>query len=261
METQPVKSALVDQQINYWKVVRIFLSRWYWIAGCVIISFIIAWLYIRTIPPTYTTSASLKLDDDQSEVAGNANGMRNYSRYYQSNNIQTEATVMRSQDVINKAIARLDYKISYYLTGRILTSELYPSIPFKVDIIAQDSVNFSRSTYVVKPIDRSHFEISTTDQPENRMKFKYGANISIGNMLFRINSTIPSVGDYSFKFNAKSDFYGRAAGGLNIFEAEKYSNIMNVTHTDVNPTFSADILNAIIQEYIINDAEQKKRSA
>lgn len=261
METQPVKSALVDQQINYWKVVRIFLSRWYWIAGCVIISFIIAWLYIRTIPPTYTTSASLKLDDDQSEVVGNANGMRNYSRYYQSNNIQTEATVMRSQDVINKAIARLDYKISYYLTGRILTSELYPSIPFKVEIIAQDSVNFSRSTYVVKPVDRSHFEISTTDQPENRMKFKYGANISIGNMLFRINSAIPSVGDYSFKFNAKSDFYGRAAGGLNIFEAEKYSNIMNVTHTDVNPTFSADILNAIIQEYIINDAEQKKRSA
>ncbi|MCX2575940.1 GumC family protein [Pedobacter sandarakinus] len=258
---QPIKTTLVDQQINYWKVVKIFLSRWYWILACVLISLIAAWLYIRTIPPTYTTSASLKLDDQQSDVSGGATNMRNYSRYYQGSNIQTEATVMRSQDVIYKAIDRLNYKISYFLTGRILTSEVYPTIPFKVEIIAQDSINFARSVYTVKPLDQDHFEIATLERPETSMTFKYGQPISLGNMVFAIKSRIPNSGKYSFKFNAKSDFYGRAVGGLNIFEAEKFSNIMNVSHTDVNPTFSADILNAIINEYIINDAEQKKRSA
>ncbi|TCD02195.1 polysaccharide biosynthesis tyrosine autokinase [Pedobacter frigidisoli] len=262
MDALPVKSVLVDQQLNYWKVVKIFLSRWYWILGCVIISTLVAWLYIRTIPPTYTTNASLKLDDSQSDMTGNGvANMRSYNRYYQSNNIQTEATVMRSQDVINKAITHLNYKISYFLKGRVLTTELYPNEPFKIEIIAQDSVNFSRATYNVEPIDNTNFQLISSDQPNQKQIFKYGQAISAGNMLFSIRSRIPAKGNYSFKFNTKSDFYGRAAGGLNIFEAEKYSNIMNVTHTDFNPVFSADILNAIIKEYILNDAEQKKRSS
>ena len=122
MDTQPIKSVLVNQQLNYWKVIRIFLSRWYWVLGCAVISLVVAWLYIRTIPPTYTTGASLKLDESPSDAATDPS-MRSYSRFYQSN-IQTEATVMRSQNVINRAIEHLDYKISYYLKGRVLTSEL-----------------------------------------------------------------------------------------------------------------------------------------
>ncbi|MET4083643.1 tyrosine-protein kinase Etk/Wzc [Pedobacter sp. UYP30] len=259
MDTPPIKSILVNQQLNYWKVLRIFLSRWYWILGCVIISLTAAWLYIRTIPPMYTTGASLKLDESQSDASTDPS-MRSYSRFYQSN-IQTEATVMRSQNVIYKAIEHLNYKISYFLKGRVLTSELYPSIPFKIAIISQDSLNFSRATYSVEPIDNTSFMLISSDHPETKLKFKYNQNIALGNMIFSIKSNIPDKGNYSFKFNAKEDFYGRAAGGLNISEAEKYSNIMNVTHTDINPVFSSDILNAIIQEYIINDAEQKKRSA
>lgn len=259
MDTPPVKSTLVNQQLNYWKVARIFLSRWYWILGCVIISLTAAWFYIRTIPPMYTTSASLKLDESQSDVSTDPS-MRSYGRFYQSN-LQTEATVMRSQSVIYKAIEHLNYKISYFLKGRVLTSELYPSIPFKIAIISQDSVNFSRATYSVETIDNNSFTLISSDQPETKLKFRYGQNIALGNMIFSIKSHVPDQGNYSFKFNAKEDFYGRAAGGLNIFEAEKYSNIMNITHTDINPIFSSDILNAIVQEYIINDAEQKKRSA
>ncbi|RZK14035.1 MAG: hypothetical protein EOO43_16960, partial [Flavobacterium sp.] len=262
MDNTPGKNILIDQQLNYWKVARIFLSRWYWIVGCVLISLVVAWLYIRTIPPTYTTYASLKLDDQQSDMSSpTGNTMRNYSRYYQANNIQTEATVMRSQDVINKAITHIDFKTSYFLEGRVITSELYPNVPFKIEIIAQDSTNFSRSVYSVSPIDDKTFELRTSDQPDNTLKYNYGQPISLGNMIFSLKSKIPSKGRYSFRFNAKSDFYGRAVGGLNITEAERYSNIMNVSHTDVNPVFSADILNAIIKEYIINDAEQKKRSS
>lgn len=262
MDNTPGKNILIDQQLNYWKVARIFLSRWYWIVGCVLISLVVAWLYIRTIPPTYTTYASLKLDDQQSDMSSpTGNTMRNYSRYYQANNIQTEATVMRSQDVINKAITHIDFKTSYFLEGRVITSELYPNVPFKIEIIAQDSTNFSRSVYSVSPVDDKTFELRTSDQPDNTLKYNYGQPISLGNMIFSLKSKIPSKGRYSFRFNAKSDFYGRAVGGLNITEAERYSNIMNVSHTDVNPVFSADILNAIIKEYIINDAEQKKRSS
>ncbi|WP_443938136.1 GumC family protein [Pedobacter sp. MW01-1-1] len=260
MDNQIAKNVLVDQQLNYWKIAKIFLSRWYWVAGCMLISIVIAWFYVRTIPPVYMTGASLKLVENPSDATVNGNMMRNYSRNYQSSNIQSEATVMRSLDVFNKAIEHLDYKVTYFLKGRVLTSELYPNKPFKINVIAQDSVNFSRATYSVTPLDRNSFELISADLPEQKHTYHYGDKIALGQMIFTIDGPIPERGKYSFKFNHKMDFYGRAVGGLNIFEAEKYSNIMNVTHTDVNPQFSADILNAIIKEYIINDAELKQRS-
>ncbi|MBC6112191.1 GumC family protein [Pedobacter fastidiosus] len=252
---------LASQTINYWKILRIFLSRWYWVAGCVLISFIIAWLYLRTITPIYITSASLKLDNNDQQMSALPNAPMNY-RGFGNNQIQTEGIIMRSEDVILNALKNLNYRISYYLEGRVRTSELYPKIPFKIDIITQDSVNFSRATYNVNPVDANTFEISTSDnQFKTQEKFKYNQPINMGNMFFSIKSPIPSIGKYSFKFNGIRDLYGRAAGGLNVYEQEKNTNIMGVTHTDSNPTFSADVLNEIIKQYVKNDAELKKRSA
>lgn len=255
------QNKLASQTINYWKILRIFLSRWYWVAGCVLISFIISWLYLRTITPIYITSASLKLDGSDQQMNSLPNSPMNY-RSFGTNQIQTEGIIMHSEDVILNALRNLNYKISYYLEGRVRTSELYPKIPFEVAIIKQDSLNFSRATYNVNPVDANTFEISSSDnQFTIDEKFKYNQPITMGSMIFSIKSAIPSVGKYSFKFNGLRDLYSRAAGGLNVYEQERNTNIMGVTHTDSNPTFSADVLNEIIKQYVKNDAELKKRSA
>lgn len=259
--SQLEQNKLANQTINYWKILRIFLSRWYWVAGCVLISFIVAWLYLRTITPIYITSASLKLDNNDQQMNALPNAPMNY-RGFGTNQIQTEGIIMRSEDVILNALKNLNYQISYYLEGRVRTSELYPKKPFEVEIITQDSVNFSRATYNVSPVDVNTFEISSSDnQFKTLEKYKYNQPINLGNMVFTIKSAIPAVGKYSFKFNGIRDLYGRAAGGLNVYEQEKNTNIMGVTHTDSNPTFSADVLNEIIKQYVKNDAELKKRSA
>ncbi|PWS26420.1 tyrosine protein kinase [Pedobacter yonginense] len=255
------QNKLANQTINYWKILRIFLSRWYWVAGCVLISFIIAWLYLRTITPIYITSASLKLDNSDQQMNVLPSAPAAY-RGFGTNQIQTEGIIMRSEDVILNALKNLNYRVSYYLEGRVRTSELYPKKPFEVEIISQDSVNFSRATYNVKPLDANTFEISTSDnQFKTQEKYKYNQPINMGNMVFAIKSAIPSIGKYSFKFNGIRDLYGRASAGLNVYEQEKNTNIMGVTHTDSNPTFSADVLNEIIKQYVKNDAELKKRSA
>lgn len=253
---------LASQTINYWKIVLIFLSRWYWVAGTVLISFVLAWLYVRSITPIYITSASLKLDADQQQQMASLPGSPVNYRPFNQNQIQTEGIIMRSEEVILNALKNLDYKISYYLEGRVRVTELYPKQPFQIDILTQDSVNFSRAIYSVKPVDRQSFELSSSDD-NNKMikKYRYGQAINAGNMVFTVKTEIPANGKYSFKFNGIRDLYGRAAGGLNVFEQEKNTNIMGVTHTDSNPVFSADVLNEIIKQYVKNDATLKKRSA
>ncbi|MDN3586216.1 polysaccharide biosynthesis tyrosine autokinase [Pedobacter aquatilis] len=256
------KNKLASQNINYWKIALIFLSRWYWVAGTVLISFILAWLYVRSITPIYITSASLKLDGDHQQQMASLPGSPVNYRPFNQNQIQTEGIIMRSEDVILNALKNLDYKISYYLEGRVRVTELYPKQPFQVDILTQDSVNFSRATYSVKPIDNKTFELSSSDD-NNKIfkKYRYGQAINAGNMVFTVKTEVPAAGNYSFRFNGLRDLYGRAAGGLNIFEQEKNTFIMGVTHTDSNPVFSANVLNEIIKQYVKNDAQLKKRSA
>lgn len=253
---------LASQSINYWKIALIFLSRWYWVAGTVLISFVMAWLYVRSITPIYITSASLKLDGDQQQQMAALPGSPVNYRPFSQNQIQTEGIIMRSEEVILNALKNLDYKISYYSEGRVRVTELYPKQPFQIDILTQDSVNFSRATYAVRPLDNQNFELSSSeDSNKSVKKYRYGQAISIGNMVFAIKTEIPQNGTYSFKFNSPRDLYGRAVGGLNVFEQEKNTNIMGVTHTDSNPVFSASVLNEIIKQYVKNDAKLKKRSA
>ncbi|MCZ4221817.1 GumC family protein [Pedobacter rhodius] len=255
------QNKLASQTINYWKIVRIFLSRWYWVAGCVLMGFIFAWIKVRTSTPIYITSASLKLDNEQEQLGLFPNAPVSY-RGFGANQIQTEGIIMRSEDVIFTALRNLNYQISYYLEGRVRTSELYPNEPFKIAIVKQDTVNFSRAIYNVLPKDDKHFELSSSDDEfKTKAIYKYGQKIVLGNMVFSIKSPIPAIGKYSFKFNAINDLYGRAAAGLNVFEQEKNTNIMGVTHTDSNPVFSANVLNEIIKAYVKNDAKLKQRSA
>lgn len=255
---QNLEAKAVSQQIDFYKIFRVFWSRWYWIAGCISIALVIAKIKVLYTIPVYQTFASLKLQDSNPSVS--TNNQMPTQVYNYTDKIQAESFVIRSNDVVLNAIANLDYKISYYLKGRIRTTELYPNIPFQIEIIKQDSVNFSRGLYTVEPIDKNTFKIGDPNNEKAKlMAHRYGEILNMGNMQFRIKSPIPE-GSYSFKFNTKEDFVGRAMG-VNVAEAARFTNVMSLSLTDGNPVFGADMLNAIMKEYVRYDLIQKQRSA
>ena len=249
----------ISQSIDFYKIFRVFLSRWYWIAATVGIASCIAWLYLWYTPPIYQTGASLKLEDsDRSVSKGNQMVAQNYNY---TDKIQAESFTIRSNEVILNAVKTLDYKISYYLKGRVRTTELYPNVPFIIEILKQDSVNFDRSLYEVTAADEHHFNLYLAENDKHKNVYQYGQRVSIGNMIFRIKDKIPANSKYQFKFNSKEDFIGRAMGGLYIGEAARFTNVMSLSQTDGNAVFAADILNAIMKEYVKYDIIQRRRSA
>ena len=258
LETSPILNAKnVRQDIDFYKIFKVFFSRWYWIVGCVIIAIIIGRINLLYTPSVYSTLGQLRLQENNPAISTTMQGMASQSYSY-TDRIQSEGYVMHSTEVILNAIGRLDYKISYYQKGRIRATEKYPNKPFPIEIVKQDSVNFSRELYTVENIDDNIF---TLFQGENGKKkeFNYGELINLGNMVFKITSPIPN-GIYSFKFNSKDDFTGRASN-FQTSEAGRFTNIMMVTLSDENPVFAADMLNAIMKEYIKYDSREKRRSA
>lgn len=249
----------VSQSIDFYKIFKVFISRWYWVAGTTLIALCGAWLYLWYTPPIYQTGASLKLEESNPAI-GTSSGMP-MQNYNYTDKIQAESFTIRSNEVISNAVETLDYKISYYLKGRVRTTELYPDVPFVIEIIKQDSVNFGRSLYSIKAVDDKHFELSSSDNEDQKTTYRYGQPINMGNMTFLIKDRIGKNSTYQFKFNTKEDFIGRTMGGLNIGEAARFTNVMGLSQTDANPIFAADILNAIMKEYVKFDVIQRRRSA
>jgi tyrosine-protein kinase Etk/Wzc len=69
-ETDKFQKKLPNQEIDYFKIAKILLSRWYWVAGTVILCMIIAKVYLWVTPKMYQSGmATIKLEDKRSEIA------------------------------------------------------------------------------------------------------------------------------------------------------------------------------------------------
>jgi tyrosine-protein kinase Etk/Wzc len=249
----------ISQTIDFYKIYRVFLSRWYWIMACILIALTIAKVNLLYTKPVYISSGSLKLQDAAPGLNSSAGTSQTFNY---TDKIQAESYTIRSNQVILDAISKINYKVSYYIVGRINLSEAYPNIPFAIDVIKQDSVNFSRQLFQVEDINEKTFSLSHPNGDKKDTKiYRYGEVLNLGNMQFRITSRIPPKATYRFKFNAKEDFVGRILSGLSISEAAKFTNVMNLSQTDGNSAFAADIINEIMKSYIKYDLIQKRQSA
>lgn len=261
MEPQVSGNANVQQDIDYVKIVKIVLSRWYWVASAMIISLIIAYIYLWYTPETFSTSASLKFEEKRSEISELLNVRNVYDR---NNKMQSEQFVIRSREVLLKAINDLDYKISFYLKGRVRTSDIYPQKPLSIAIIEQDSLNFSQALFEYEPIDARSFTLTYHENGNDVTKtYQNGQIISVPGVKFKINNNTFAANNnsvYCFRFNSTTTFLGRTAAGLNMSET-KGTNILTLSQTDINPYFATDVLNAVLRSYVSYDRIQKTISA
>ncbi|MDB5128777.1 Wzz/FepE/Etk N-terminal domain-containing protein [Mucilaginibacter sp.] len=261
-ENEKIVTKLPNQEIDYFKIGKILISRWYWIAGSLFIFMLWSYVYLWYTPKTFATSGTMKLEEKKSEISDLVNVMSTSDRG--PSKIQSETSVIQSPTVILSAIKDIDYDISYYIEGRVRTSEIYPLKPLDIQTIQFDSLNFYRDIITFKALNKNSFNLSyKVGAKEVSKSHKYNTPITIGPTTFSIkppdyigNSTL-----YLFKFNIPEDFIGRVRGGLRTSEMVKNSNILLLQQTDANPQFAADVLNAIMREYLIYDRNRKTQSA
>lgn len=264
-ESDKFKNKLPHQEIDYFKIAKILLSRWYWIAGSVAICMIASNIYLWYTPKTYATSSTLKFEDKKSALPDLANSAT-LSSDRGTSKIQSETIVLQSNALLLNAIKELDYRISFYVVGRLLnrTNDLYPQKPIDVQLVKFDSLNFCHDLITFKPVNRSSFSISYKPGGKEIQKvYNYNTPFVIGPTAFSIPypGDIPKSSAYLFKLNAPEDFIGRVRGGLHTSEVSKGSNTISLQETDANPQFAADILNSIMKEYLNYDRSQRRLSA
>ncbi|WP_114936933.1 GumC family protein [Mucilaginibacter endophyticus] len=261
-ETEKVQRKLPTQELDYFKIAKILLSRWYWIAASVGIALIISYSYLWYTPKTYATSGTLRVEEKKSEVSDLITVMAVPDRG--PSKIQSIISVLQSRGVMLSAIKDIDYRVSFFISGRVRTSETYPSKPLNIQFIKFDSLNFFHDLITYKPIDKHKFSLSyKAGEKEIANNYAYNSPVTIGNTSFNIKSP-GEMGNNTillFKFNIPEDYIGRVQSGFRAGETGRNTNIISLQETDSNPVFAADILNNIMKEYVIFDRNQKAQSA
>lgn len=251
---------LPNQEIDYFKISKILLSRWYWIAGSVLVCLLFSYVYLWYTPKMYATGSTMKFDEKKSEISDLVSVINSADRA--TSKVSSESYVIQSRRLLLTAIRDLNYPISFYIAGRVRTTEIYPQKPLDIQMVKFDSLDFYRNIILFKAIDAQKFKLKY--EKDTFIDYTYEQPISIGKTTFKIKK--PPVpfnpnSEYSFRFNIPEDFLGRVRGGLQIAEKIKYSNIVSLSQSDQSPEFASDILNAIMKEYLNYDKNRKMQSA
>lgn len=248
-------------KFSYKRFFQIVGSRWYWILATLGIALSVTCIYLHLTPKSYATEATLKFDEKRSEISELINVRNVYER---SNKLQSEQFVIRSREVLMNAVERLNYPVAYYVKGLLKPTELYPLVPFKIIILQKCPGEEPIDTYQIEILAQDRFMLQFKDHGKPVSKV-YKVNDLISNRSYKLlmpeQFKLSQLNkQYQFHINDPIALVTRVNNGLSMTE-NKNTNILSFTQTDPNPVFAANILNAVLDEYINYDQRQKTRSA
>lgn len=250
----------IQKEVNYVKLLSVILSKWHWILGFFITGIIACYFYLLFIPPIYATTASLKFEEKKSEISELMNVRNLYDR---TNKVESEKLIIRSRNVLLKAINSLNCETSFYEKKGFGKVDIYPKKPLGIRILANNSTKDSPCEFDFKPLSNSDFQLCYKLNSRHICeKYKYDQVISLPSLTFKIltaEKAIPLTQQYQIKINNEAELLERISSSLK-FDDSQNINILSLRFTDHNPYFATDFLNAVLHEYLEFDKIQRSFS-
>ena len=118
------------------KIFTLVRKNWWIVVILVGISFGIGSIYVYKLEKVYASGTQLLLKSNDeftsgSLIADNSGGFygNTYKTFIDNSN---EIRVLKSQDLIEATLRRLDFDVSYFIVGRLKTEEVYSGVPFSI---------------------------------------------------------------------------------------------------------------------------------
>src|SRR3972149_372311 len=268
MAEQNNKSSIID--INDIKAVgRIIAKNWFIVPIFLAISYAVSVFYTYRLTTVYSVQTQILLKSmDQysptSVITDNSMGYTyggTYKTYMDNSN---EMRVIRSYDLVEKAIRKMKLDVSYYIQGRVRVTEVYEGNPFNVSVLKINSA-FYEKDFKFKIISENKFEVSY-EKGEKQISKQYFFDKEIIEPDFRLlirkkneinKKTIKTLGsiDYFFKVHSISTLVTKCMSSLKVQNPD-YTNIMQISFEDEIIERAKQFLDTLSIVYIQNTLEQ-----
>ncbi len=266
----------IDITVYLRKIIRF----WYVYLFSVGIAWFLSNHYIKYQTKIYSASAKILLrGNGQSSNASAV--LKEIVSAKGGENIENEILVLKSYDVIAKALRKLNFHVSYEAEGDIKTQELYKDSPYVV-VLDTNHLQIKGVKFTITPIDELKFSLEaegggktfyfTTDSivDERKVKLKktffYDEPIIDSSFKFVISlkdKDWKSGGKaiHSFRFNRREDLFRKYKGKVSIRNMTENGSVLLLRVEEEKIQKGIDYLNALIEAFIELDLEGKNESA
>lgn len=269
METNTTTNKKTSQEefINLRDLVELFLGRWYWFVLSVIICLGIAWVYLASISPTYLRSAVMLVKSEKQNSGVELSEMLEINGLSGGNGIENEIYILRSYQLLQEVVKRLNLDVSYAVHNRLRDDNLFGNLPFEVSFLDTCAGN-TRFLVTVESEDKLH--LSNLEVNGQRMDFDeiVSFNDTLSTPVGRIR--LLPVGNNIQKYQQKEVLVSRTnleaatnavLGSIQTSALEDKSTLVKVECRDINIARADAILSMILKVYNETIVEDKNRVA
>ena len=250
------------------------LHYWQWLLLSVIVCVGIGVVYLLRTPNVYTQTASLLVKDDSKgkTSAADMGDFGDFGLFTSNTNIQNEITTLKSPDLMEEVVKRLNLDMNYYLPGRFHKVVAYGStLPVKVQIAGfpnSGSASFDLDVKSDGTITLSHLKTRIgEDETESGNDYSGKLNDTIRTPAGPV-IVIPSVyytkgSEISLEV-VKSPLASTISSyekALSVSMNNEKSTVIDLSFTDQNIQRADEVLNTVIGVYNENWIRDKNQIA
>ncbi|RYZ28322.1 MAG: polysaccharide biosynthesis tyrosine autokinase [Chitinophagaceae bacterium] len=221
---------------------------------CVAIALVGAYVYLRYSTEYYRSTGQLVIKNDNNSGRMQDDRVAQIMQADRSTNIQTEIEILQSRPLMERAVDELGLNFNYYSTGKIKELDIYKRSPLRVEPIelADSSQSFTlRLTF----LNQNNFKVNGAGP------YATGQEFRLPNGKFRIvrvnNGEISS--EIKIVYNPTPVQAGMLLSGL-VVVPKQNTGILTIAMESTNPSISADVINALMNEYQKVTIEDKNAS-
>ncbi|MGB0522992.1 MAG: GumC family protein [Flammeovirgaceae bacterium] len=237
----------------------------HWIVGLCLLCAFLAYQSLKYVTPQYESVAKIKLDHGN-EGLSSANLFKDFDVFHYGYKIKAEEELIRSKILINKALDKVDFDISYYRIGDIRTSELYHDAPFRVEIQQPNPITQTQS-FTIHLLDSQSFELQLAHES---VQGAFNQEVHIGSYvlvihknqtLFQQKELSHLLSAYSFTLHSRAGLINMLSEGLDVKALDKDIPILRVSFKGPSSEKVSNFLNALLDAYIEDYIESRRGAA
>jgi capsular exopolysaccharide synthesis family protein len=270
----------MEEKIDIRAIVKKLMRQWYYFAAGTAVTVAIAMFYLFTTPNIYEVRSSILLEEDGQNGMSSQKFLKGMELMTSATRVEDEIAILKSSTLLNKAIQKVDFGVSYYVKDAFTTTEVYGhGFPFSIELDSTVNQLVNIPIHVIR-ISSDGYKISVHGKNIGTYNFytkqrtgtvnevdidsiaAVGSRVKLEHLSFRLIADPESWkarDDRSFYF-VINDLFGMAQAyrdRLNVKPESRESNMLELRLRGPIPEKEIMFLNSLMDSYLQNELEKR----
>ncbi len=228
-----------------------------WVVFIFILTFIGVFIFLRYTKNVYEATSTIQLQFKSSRSLLNMEA-EIFAEGIDAVNMSSEISLIKSKLIYRQIIDSINLRISYFREGEVLSDELYPKSPFRVEV--GDNFGYLDKPIYVDIVNDERFSIYKK-RSETGQLFRFGEEFEFLGSKMRINKTPTfdkdAPGKYSFIYNSDQAIFANFDQNLIVEVSNESSQALVIKFRGFNRYKCIDIVSQINKIYLEETIKNK----